>query len=210
MIRYIYAADLPRHAELAADMFRDRTVQFRDRMGWEVQVDPFGWETDAYDGMDPLYVVAEDARGAHAGSMRFLPTTGPHMMADVFPHLVEGGPLRSGRIWECTRFCLAPDAGPGMARELLLGASELGLGFGLTHALGVFDAPMTRVYRRLGWEPELLGRPRDGIAAGLWTFDAELHDALCTATGIAARISRGWFEDAFGDLPLPVALPSGA
>lgn len=205
MIRYLYGTQLTDFPELAAAMFRDRTAQFRDRMGWDVTVDAMGWETDGYDGLDPLYVIACDAKGGHAGSMRFLPTTGPTMLADIFPHLLPA-PVHDPDTWECTRFCLAPDAGPGTAQRLLLAASELGLGLGLRASLGVFDRPMVRVYRRLGWPPKVLGSA-DGISAGRWLFDTDRHDALCIATGITARQSRDWWEVTFGDLsivPLPV------
>ncbi|MEM8823770.1 MAG: acyl-homoserine-lactone synthase [Pseudomonadota bacterium] len=207
MIRYLYASELADHPDLAADMFRDRAVQFRDRMGWDVKVDSLGWETDAYDLADPLYLIAEDGQGGHAGSMRFLPTTGPTMLADAFPDLTGGSPIRSGRIWEVTRFCLAPNAAAGVARRLLLGASELGLGMGLTHAIGVFDQPMLRVYRRLGWQPAVLGL-QDRIAAGLWAFSEDVHDKLLQSCDLSARQSRRWFEAAFGDIPGLGPLPT--
>jgi acyl homoserine lactone synthase len=209
MIRYAYGSDLDRHPELAADMFRDRTAQFRDRMGWDVTVDDMGWETDQYDALDPIYVIVEDEIGGHAASMRFLPTTGATMLEDIFPHLLPDGPIRSPLIWECTRFCLSPNAGAGMARRLLLGAVELGRAMGVTHSLGVFDTPMTRIYRRLGWSPEVLGS-QDGISAGIWTLTEEVHDHLCETSAVGARQSRRWLEDSFGELLLPQALPVGA
>ena len=201
MIHYLYGSDLASMPEMAADMFRDRATQFRDRMGWDVSVDDLGWETDDYDAMDPLYVIAEDETGGHAGSMRFLPTTGPTMLADVFPHLTGGSPLRSPTVWECTRFCLSPGADGRTARLLLLAASGLGLGMGLSHSIGVFDAPMVRVYRRLGWEPEVLGSD-GGISAGLWTFSTRTHARLCETLDLDPCVPRGWFDAAFGDLPL--------
>lgn len=209
MIRYLYASELADHPDLAVDMFVDRATQFRDRMGWDVTVDALGWETDQYDRLDPLYLIAEDDQGGHAGSMRFLPTTGQTMLTDIFPNLTGGSPIRSGRIWESTRFCLAPGAKAGVARKLLLGASELGLGMGLTHAVGVFDQPMLRVYRRLGWQPDVIGL-QDGIAAGLWTFSTETHDKLLAACNLSARESRVWFETAFGDIPGLSPLPTRA
>ncbi|GIT91265.1 hypothetical protein JANAI62_17210 [Jannaschia pagri] len=203
MIRYLYASDLDRNGALAAGMFRDRTAQFRDRMGWDVDVDALGWETDAYDRLDPLYVIAEDHRGRHAGSLRFLPTTGDTMLGDVFPHLTGGGPIRSPLIWECTRFCLSPTADAGVARRLLLAASEVGLAMGLRHSVAVFDAPMVRVYRRLGWQPDILGTDA-GISAGLWTFSDAVHDGLCDRAGISPQQSRAWLEADLGHLPLAV------
>ncbi|CTQ48982.1 acyl-homoserine-lactone synthase [Jannaschia donghaensis] len=205
MIRYLYGTQLGEFPDLAAAMFRDRTAQFRDRMGWDVTVDTLGWETDDYDALDPLYVIACDAGGGHAGSMRFLPTTGPTMLADVFPNLLPA-PVCDADTWECTRFCLSPGADTDVARRLLVAASELGLSLGLRAALAVFDAPMDRVYRRLGWAPRVLGTA-GGISAGRWTFGAARHDALCAAANVTATQSRDWWDVTFGDLsivPLPV------
>lgn len=204
MIYFFYRSQMDSHAELAAEMFRDRATQFRDRMGWDVTVDAMGWETDQYDVLNPLYVVVTDAEGHHAGSMRFLPTTGRTMLAEIFPHLVGGVPICSTAVWECTRFCLSPNASGNVAQMLLLAASEVGLAIGVRQSVGVFDRPMMRVYRRLGWSPEMLGHA-DGIAAGLWTFSEEVHEKLCAETGIEARELRAIFEAALVDLPLSVA-----
>ena len=204
MIHFFYRSQMDSHAELAAEMFRDRATQFRDRMGWDVTVDAMGWETDQYDVLNPLYVVVTDAEGHHAGSMRFLPTTGRTMLAEIFPHLVGGVPICSTAVWECTRFCLSPNASGNVAQMLLLAASEVGLAIGVRQSVGVFDRPMMRVYRRLGWSPEMLGHA-DGIAAGLWTFSEEVHEKLCAETGIEARELRAIFEAALVDLPLSVA-----
>ncbi len=209
MIRYLYASELDQHSSLAAAMFRDRAAQFRDRMGWDVTVDDLGWETDDYDTMDPIYVIVEDKTGGHAASMRFLPTTGSTMLSDVFPHLVGGAPIRSPQIWECTRFCLSPKAGAGMARRLLLGAVELGLAMGVTHSVGVFDTPMTRIYRRLGWSPEVLGSG-GGISAGIWELSPKTHDHLCRTSGIDPATSRRWLEDCFGEILIRHPLPHDA
>ena len=214
MIRYLYASQLDAHADLAADMFRDRAAQFRDRMKWDVTVDELGWETDQYDALDPLYVIAEDENGNHAASMRFLPTTGRTMTGEIFPHLIGGAPIRSPLIWECTRFCLSPTAAAGsqgaqVASKLLLGGMLLGLEMGTTHSLGVFDRPMVRVYRRLGWSPEILGTA-DGISAGLWTLSQDVADAFCEKLGIDAAEARGWLDAAFGGPEAGETLPIAA
>jgi acyl homoserine lactone synthase len=54
-------------------MFLDRAQQFQARLGWQVQVDVNGFETDEYDAMNPLYVIWQLPDGTHGGSMRFLP-----------------------------------------------------------------------------------------------------------------------------------------
>ena len=76
MLRYIYGRDLHHFPRLRDTMHRDRASQFRDRMKWDVTVDGDGYERDAYDAMNPLYVIWQQPDGSHGGSMRFLPTSG--------------------------------------------------------------------------------------------------------------------------------------
>ena len=205
MLRYIYGHDLHRHPRLAHSMFKDRADQFRNRLGWDVQVDENGEERDSYDTHDPLYVIWENADGSHGGSMRFLPTTGPVMVNDVFGHLTGGAPVTSPLIWECTRFCLSRDAKSHVAAALMLGGGEIMSGFGIRHFVGVFDARMVRIYRAIGSSPEVLGSEgegRDRISGGLWDFSEEARARVAARAGIAPETSRGWFECSFGGAPV--------
>lgn len=174
MIRFLYNSQLRRAPDLALSMFRDRACQFRDRLGWPVDVDASGQERDEYDALNPLYVIATLADGRHAGSMRFLPTTGRTMLNEHFADIAEGA-IASPLIWECTRFCISTraKAADKVPARLMLGAALMGQRFHLTHSVGVFDARMLRVYRRLGWPPEILGKQGKGwetISVGLWDF----------------------------------------
>ena len=200
MLRYIHGNDLHQYPELATSMFRDRADQFRDRLGWDVEVSNRGEERDEYDDLNPLYVIWEDAEGQHGGSMRFLPTTGPVMVNDHFSHLFSG-PLISPLIWECTRFCLARDAGPRVAAALMLGGGEIMRGFGVEHFVGVFDARMQRIYRLIGASPEVLGshgEGKDRIAVGLWSFEEDAQKRVAAKAGLSSQQSRFWFTSAFG------------
>lgn len=201
MIRFLYADQLDAYPQLRDTMFRDRARQFSERLKWEVTVDEAGFETDAYDALTPLYIIAEDARGGHAGSMRVLPTTGPTMINDHFLHLTDGVAIRSPFIWECTRFCLSPRAESRVAGALMLAGAEFGCASGLSHSVGVFDARMILVYRRLGWVPEVLGsqgQGRTAISVGLWSMDSDLRERLSARTGISREISSHWYARAFG------------
>lgn len=191
MIRFLYGTQLADHASLADAMFRDRAAQFRDRLGWDVQVDALGWETDAYDRLDPLYVIAVDGQGGHAGSMRLMPTTGPHMLADHFADLVAGPAPRGPALWEVTRFCLAPDAAAGTAPLLALGLSTAALALEVDRIIGLFEAPMLRVYRRLGWRPQVIGRGAVGMV-GTWDVSARVQDRLTAACGLDAAVPLAW------------------
>lgn len=201
MLRYLHADALHSYPRLADTMFRDRARQFRDRLNWEVSVRPDGREVDDYDDEAPLYVIWERPDGSHGGSMRFLPTTGRTMVNDHFLSLTDGAPIRSDRIWECTRFCLSGDAEPRVSAALMLGGMEIGLGAGLTHAVGVFDARMIRIYRRLGWGPIILGTEgagRDAISLGLWAFEPDIRPRLLARAGVSSELSRLWHRRAFG------------
>ncbi|HEU0223528.1 MAG TPA: acyl-homoserine-lactone synthase [Paracoccaceae bacterium] len=210
MIHFIHADELVRYPLLGATMFRDRTAQFRDRLSWNVTVDARGFERDEYDDENPIYVIWALPDGTHGGSMRILPTTGRTMVNDHFVHLNGGVEIVSPLIWECTRFCLSPRLMGGMhaakpiSAALMLAGCELGIRFGLTHAVGVFDARMTRIYRAVGWSPEILGTEGEGTASvstGLWPIDAEARAAIAARSGLAETLAAEWFELAFGAHP---------
>jgi len=201
MLRYLYGEDLERFPKLRATMFRDRARQFSDRLGWAVSVDAAGEERDAYDSMNPLYVIWERADGSHGGSMRFLPTVAPCMVNDHFGHLTGGGHISHPGIWECTRYCQAPKAEAWVSAALMLGAAELGLGFHLTDIVGIFDARMVRIYGRLGWVPTVLGTAgagREAVSVGLWAIGAAMRDRVARKAGVSPELSRLWFDRAFG------------
>lgn len=200
MLRYIYGHDLHKFPKLQATMFEHRAQQFRDRLNWDVTVDEHGWERDEYDDLDPLYVIWERADGTHGGSMRFLPTTGRTMVNDHFLHLTDGVRIQSGLIWECTRFCLAPDADRRVTAALVLGAGEVMQNFCLKHFVGVFDLRMERIYSLLGVKPEVIGRKGEGeaeIGVGLWEFMEEARPRVQGRAKVTQEQSRQWFKLSF-------------
>lgn len=203
MLRYLYADQLHLFPKLARSMFSDRTEQFAHRLEWPVTVDENGEERDQYDALNPLYVIWEQPDGQHGGSMRFLPTTGRVMVNDIFGHLTGGGPIASPLIWECTRFCLAPCAGPRVAAALMLGGGEIMSQFGVRHFVGVFDDRMVRIYRAIGSSPEIIGsegQGRDRISVGLWTFSEAARQAVARRANISPELSRLWFDRSFGPI----------
>ena len=208
MLRYLYGSELKTHPQLRDSMFRDRADQFHTRLGWNVQLTDAGEERDDYDTLDPLYVIWEEPDGRHGGSMRFLPTSGRTMINEHFRFLLEDHAISNPLIWECTRFCLARDAAPHVSAALMLGGCEVGLGFGLSFSIAVFDARMVRIYRRLGWSPMVLGTTgegRDAISAGLWHFSEARAQALCEKAGVPRALSRLWFHRAQRRAEIPLA-----
>lgn len=206
MLRYLYANELSRFPLLRDTMFRDRAEQFSKRLGWDVTVNDAGEERDQYDELNPLYVIWEMADGRHGGSMRFLPTVGRTMVNEHFSHLTGGVTIESPLIWECTRFCLSPNAGKRASAALALGAGELMAAFKLKHYVGVFDPRMERIYRLMGLEPEVIGAAgegRDKIGVGLWSMDETAFAPTLKRVGVSRDVSRGWLRYALAGKPMP-------
>jgi acyl homoserine lactone synthase len=177
--------------------FENRAETFSDRLGWEVVVKD-GRERDAFDDASPLYLVSVDPdTEEYWGSLRLLPTTGPNMLRDVFPQLLDGGYIESATIWESSRICAA--ALPGQPErnrsgvnyvlcELILGIGEVAVAAGLTQIVSVFDARIFRVLKAAGCNPEIIGTPRriGGVMsyAGLFDTGEGPLKAFRAATGI--------------------------
>ena len=201
MIRLIQGADAPNHPNEMDAMFRARAHVFRDRLGWDVAVID-GREIDEYDAANPLYLLSIDRNGAVRGSLRLLPTAGPNMLRDKFAALFDQPmTIESGTIWECTRFCLHPDAGGPQATatgamratwEMMLGICEVGLKAGLTQIEGVYDHNMIRVYRKTRWSPIPIAQSRKAgtvpIYVGLWDVTEQALEHMRKASGISDSV----------------------
>ena len=199
VIRFIYGDSLWNHVGLAGGMFRDRAAQFHGRMGWDVAVDAAGEERDEYDALNPLYVILQMPDGSHGGSMRFLPTVGPTMVNDHFLHLTDGVAVCSPLIWECSRFCLSGRGHEqGLSAALMLAGAEIGRRFYLNHAVGVFDATMIRLYRNLGWVPDIISEKGANIAVGLWDYGSVPTARLQKKSGLTTDRIQGWMNADLG------------
>jgi acyl homoserine lactone synthase len=200
MIRFIYGRDLWATApDLAASMFTHRTAQFRDRLGWPVTVAAQGFERDEYDRENPLYVIWERADGTHGASARFLPTTGPTMINDHFSHLIAA-PINDPRILECTRFCIGPRKSAQAAAAVMLAGGQIMRHLDVDSFVGVFDAPMMRVYSRIGSAPEVLGSHGTGrqkLSIGLWQYSPMAEARISAGCGILLETVARWWDLSF-------------
>ncbi len=170
MLKLIEGARAACFAKEMDQMFRNRAEIFFHRLGWDVVVKD-GYERDRFDDLNPLYLVSVDpVTGQYWGSLRLLPTTGPNMLRDVFPQLLEDGEVvESATIWESSRICaVATDGQPRQSRngvnyvmsELIAGIGEVALMAGLTQIVSVFDARILRVLKAVGCKPAIIGRPQ--------------------------------------------------
>lgn len=151
-----------------AEMHRLRYRIFKERLGWDVQV-AGDMEVDEFDACRPVYLLQRDHDGRVQGCVRLLPTTGPTMLRDTFPALLDGEAAPASEVvWESSRFGLDlgadhPKASGGIATatyELFAGMIEFGLMLRLTDIVTVTDIRMERILLRAGWPLRRLGQPR--------------------------------------------------
>ncbi|MER9883764.1 acyl-homoserine-lactone synthase [Mesorhizobium sp. M0118] len=149
-------------------MHRLRYRVFKERLDWEVRGNG-GYEIDSFDALRPQYLLLRGFDGSVDGCVRLLPSTGPTMLRDTFPVLLEGKTAPGHpSIWESSRFALdiassAPKGAGGIAiatYELFAGMIELGLSRQLSHIVTVTDLRMERILRRAGWPLSRIGEPQ--------------------------------------------------
>lgn len=150
------------------EMHRQRARIFVDRLGWTIPVQPDGREIDQFDGPEAVYLLALDEAGACQGSLRLLPTTGPHILGDLFTDLCDGPVPRAEDCMEISRFCTAPDlSDPTLVRkELMVALVEYALLHEVRAYTCVTHAAAMAHLMAIGWDCAPLGPPRpDGAKA---------------------------------------------
>jgi N-acyl-L-homoserine lactone synthetase len=91
------------------EMHHDRKRVFVDQLGWQLPTAGSWLEVDEFDNEFTAYLIAcsvDDDR--HLASVRLLPTTRPHMLSTIFPHLCGEGVAAGEDVWEISRFTVAP------------------------------------------------------------------------------------------------------
>lgn len=161
------------------DMFQEQRLQmhaarkqvFVDQWQWDLQVSEGLYEIDEYDRDDSIYLIVLDARGTgHLGSVRLLPTDGPHLLADKFAGLCAAGVPRGPDIFEITRLVtrpgLARDQALRVRRLLSLAIIEFALANGVRHFTMMTHMAYLASVLAAGWDCEPLGLPVDmgGVA----------------------------------------------
>ena len=140
-------------------MHRLRCRVVKERLDWDVQISG-DLEIDEFDALRPVYLIQRASDGRVQGCVRLFPSTGPTMLLDAFPILLDGAAEpASSTIWESSRFALdlhtnVPKAGHGLATatyEVLAGMIEFGLSRRPTKIVTVTDARVVRILRRAGY-----------------------------------------------------------
>jgi acyl-homoserine lactone synthase len=156
-----------RHAytQQLEEMFRIRHDIYVGRRGWKALAKPDGRDIDQFDGDDTIYLLGLDSSGSVQSGLRLNPTTGPHLIRDVFPHAVTFTDIPvSENIYEFTRYFVVPERVERMKRrsaagELLVAMFEYGLLAGLTQFSLLCDAFFISTALEMRWKIKPLGLP---------------------------------------------------
>lgn len=184
---------------LLMGMHRLRRKVFKDRLEWAVSV-AGDLEMDRYDALDANYLIVRDGNSV-LGSVRLLPTTGPNMLADTFPELLDGGTAPNcDSIAESSRFCVdtsltdtVAEGGLRQATFMLFAAMlEWAKARDLRSIATVTDVRMERILRRAGWPLDRLGAPRRlGVTvavAGLLPIQTDALNTIRANGGLVAPV----------------------
>ena len=167
-------------------------VDRRQGLAGQAERDPGAGDGDVYDRDDTIYLMVRDAAtGGHLGSVRLLPTTGPHLLADRFAALCEAGVPRADDIMEISRMVTRPglprSAVERVHEQLAVALVEYGLARGLSAFTIMTPLEALPTVLAAGWDCRPLGLPRDAdgvtIAALRIGFDAvilqRMRDQFC-------------------------------
>ncbi len=115
--------------------------------------------SDVFDDMFNVCILnLDDNTRSVTGGVRLMPTTGPTLLREVWPHMLpHPEDFRSPNIWEATRFCVAQDSnatrkGNFVNRATLalsLAVMDFGAANGITQVIGVCEKQILRDVERL-------------------------------------------------------------
>jgi N-acyl-L-homoserine lactone synthetase len=158
----------------ANNQLYDKQLDDMHAMRYEIYVKQRGWtglqsdnqrEYDEYDNTDTVYLMNLSETGALRSTFRLLPTTSPYLLKKL-SHFVSGEIPTSPKIWDMTRWMIAPSERrqPGEQRsraqaELACGLYEFAATRGITHYTTLMDTAFIPALEVAGWRYELLGLP---------------------------------------------------
>ena len=103
MIHVVSAHNKAEYKSYLRQLWQQRYNVFVEKMGWSLDCAD-GIERDQFDRPDTTYLLCIDDQGRLKGGMRLLPTTKPHLMSDLFPHLCAESVPSGEQVWEISRF----------------------------------------------------------------------------------------------------------
>lgn len=163
MLATIIGADCPQHVDLMEKVWRFRHDQFVDRLGWNAIRRDDRREIDQFDTAEAIHlplVLDEEV----VGYTRLLPTLAPHLLSDVYPHLMDGNDWPRGpRVYEWTRCIAAVSdakiAGVAISNALMTAVLEYCLIAGIEELIVQTHPKLVNLLIGTGWEVTPIAAP---------------------------------------------------
>lgn len=198
--------------DLMEKIWRFRHAQFVERLGWEAIRRDDGREIDQFDTAEAIHLPLI-VDGDVVGYSRLLPTEAPHLLSDIYPHLMDGADWpRGSRIYEWTR-CIAEVSetrigGVPISHVLMTGVLEYCLVAGIEQLIVQTHPKLVNLLVSTGWDvmplaaPSMLeGKPIVPIKAGASARGLLKHHELYAITGSVLDLERSP-GNPFGTTPL--------
>lgn len=184
------------------DMHRVRTKIFRDRMGWDVDVNAMELEVDDYDLPETIYILHIDQNEKVTGTWRFLTTDQPSMIRNIWPHYTQSLPVPlSSTMCETSRFGVHSETENRGERqkqvnlataEMIVALIDACMLCGITDMYTLYNIKIKRLLERIGFKPaevsaiiDLEGEP---TVTARFCMNQDLLDAVRAATGITLSV----------------------
>jgi N-acyl-L-homoserine lactone synthetase len=197
MVDVITQANRHIYQSLLDDMFKMRHRIVVEKWGWKIPGCEPGYEMDQFDTDETVYLVETDAlRQRVVGCVRLNPTTGRHMMSELFAAHCDLAPIVSGtNVWECSRYVIDRNALPSRdhdlptRRRLSIAVTEFCLSAGIDQLCWYTSQTMYNLILRI-WDTRPLGLPR------YFADDDEVYiPATCKVDAAALARQLLWFDD---------------
>ena len=172
-IHLITAANRHLYEEVIERSLRVRYNIFVGELGWAALQRSDGRDVDAYDQPDTVYMIGIDDDRI-VGGQRLYPTTRPHLLSDVFPHLahVKGIPIAPD-IWEWTRYFVIKERRSGRTDcRLLAAVQEFGIQEGISQLTAVVETWWLPRFQEAGFKIRPLGLPH--LIENKWAIAAAI------------------------------------
>lgn len=192
MIISMSGSEARQHADVMERAYRFRHAIFVDEKGWEDLRQTDALERDRFDDEHAIHQICM-RNNEIVGYQRLLPTTRPHLLTDVLRHLCKRAPPRGPRVFEWTRFCVAPGhhelrpKANGPFLELAQGVVEWGVANRVDTVTVAIDWRLMVVAIQLRFFVRPLGYPqrigKDEVVALRMSFNRETLATIRDARG---------------------------
>lgn len=194
-IHVVGAQNAASYASLLDSYHRWRHLIYVEERGWTDLHAENGRERDQFDTEDAVHLLAI-LEGEVVGGSRLIPMSKPTLLATVFPHFVEYGPLPTDRqTLEWTRMFVVPAHRLGrrsrsVGGALLCSVMDYCCAVGARRVGGVQETFWLPRWQEFGWTVRPLGLPQK--VAGSMTLAAFMDVSADALAG--ARAATGWSE----------------